>query len=227
MSPESFVRRPTCFLDLDDVLCLNHPYGGHHLRSLGTQVFPFDFWGRLFDQTAKGVLLQVVEEFNPRFVLTTSWLRFLERGGFIQIFGRTGLTAVATGLHEHDDAPQLYGETRLDAVERWLDAYHQGENFVVIDDELSGSGLAGSSLDRTGRVVMCEVGKGLQPQQLELTRLALSNCIHLPETEMWKDKRRRQAADFQGLQTGELTSDDVNWFAGGVARNAKINGDLV
>jgi hypothetical protein len=45
--------------------------------------------------------------------------------------------------------------------------------------------------------------------------------------EMWREKRARQAADLAGLHSGELSNDDVNWFAGGIARNAKIVGDLL
>ena len=48
----------------------------------------------------------------------------------------------------------------------------------------------------------------------------------IPEAEMWAEKRARQAADLAGLQSGALTPDDLNWFAGGIARNAKIKGDL-
>lgn len=45
--------------------------------------------------------------------------------------------------------------------------------------------------------------------------------------EMWREKHARQAADLAGLRSGELSNDDVNWFAGGIARNAKVIGDLL
>jgi len=46
--------------------------------------------------------------------------------------------------------------------------------------------------------------------------------VRVPESEMWAEKRERQAADLAGFASGELSADDVNWFAGGVARNAKV-----
>jgi hypothetical protein len=44
---------------------------------------------------------------------------------------------------------------------------------------------------------------------------------------MWRHKRDNQRRDIEGLKTGELTSDDVNWFAGGIARKAKLGGSLI
>ena len=48
------------------------------------------------------------------------------------------------------------------------------------------------------------------------------DVISASVAEMWAAKRARQAADIAGLNSGELTADDVNWFAGGIARKAKV-----
>lgn len=51
--------------------------------------------------------------------------------------------------------------------------------------------------------------------------------LNMPADEMWKCKRERQRADIEGLKSGALTADDVSWFAGEIARNARIIGSLV
>jgi hypothetical protein len=51
--------------------------------------------------------------------------------------------------------------------------------------------------------------------------------VTMAESEMWASKRTNQRRDIAGLNSGELTNDDVNWFSGGVARKAKVIGSLV
>lgn len=163
--------RPLLFLDIDDVLCLNDPYGGRHLSIAPP---PADLWARLFASSAVEVLNVVLEEHSPAVVLTTSWLQLLDRTGFETVFTRTGLPALGSALHERWEAPQNRGATRLQAVEAWLAKHHQEEAFVVLDDDESGTGLRGSRLDRQRRVVLCEVATGLQRHHLEPVRRALT-----------------------------------------------------
>jgi hypothetical protein len=163
--------RPLVFLDFDDVLCVNSLYGGYDVLAPNP---PAEMWGQLFHAPAVQTLQGIVDEFAPRMVITTSWLRFMERQGFEQLFGRTGLGFVADSLHEAWEAPQDRGTTRPAAVERWLSVHHKGEPFVVLDDIASGTGLAGSALDKHGRVVLCQVGVGLHRGHLSKVRGALS-----------------------------------------------------
>jgi hypothetical protein len=149
---------PLVFLDLDDVLCLNAPYGGHHVFN---KPYPADLWEKLFSEEATGTLLKIVHEHRPRVVLTTSWIRRLHKAGFVGLFNMTGLGLIADSLHEKWDAPQNLHQSRLQAIESWLQLFHQGEKFVILDDHLSGSGLAGSKFDKAGRLVLCQVGVGL------------------------------------------------------------------
>jgi len=99
--------RPTLFLDADDVLCPNTPFGGLHVqRALARpHEAPSDLFERLFSTEAVDVLNQLLEEFSPRVVLTTSWLSMLDRPHFIEVFNRCRLPRVATALHAHWDAP--------------------------------------------------------------------------------------------------------------------------
>ena len=164
--------RPLLFLDFDDVLCLNQPYSGHHL-SLNAAERPGDLFQKLWHLPAVQALLQVVDEYAPQVVLTTSWLRLLEREGFVELFQRTGLSVLADALHEAWDAPQDFGRSRHQAIERWLFAHYESQPLLILDDELSGTGLFGSRLHKAGCVVLCKVDVGLHAGHLPAVRAAL------------------------------------------------------
>jgi len=166
--------RPLLFLDMDDVLCLNDPYGGYDVLLASRGDVPEDLWLKLFHPQARAVLLQTVQEHQPAVVLTTSWIRFLERPGFEAIFKKTGLEMLSASLHEAWEAPQVHGQTRCQAIEGWLSKHRSSEPFVVLDDTVSGTGLKGSKLYKAGRVILCDVGVGLQEAHLPSIRAALN-----------------------------------------------------
>jgi hypothetical protein len=99
------------------------PLWGNDVRQAVGSHAPPDLWQRLFHPTASAVLLQVLQEHQPAVVLTTSWLRFMEKQGFEEVFKRTELESVSTGFHEAWEAPQQYGQTR------WLSKNHAGERW--------------------------------------------------------------------------------------------------
>ena len=165
-------RAPLVFLDVDDVLCLNDPYGGMDVISPRP---PADLHRRLFHRPAVEALCAIVEEHRPVVVMTTSWIRILDRGDFEDLFARTGLASVARALHPTAwQAPAGPGQTRLQAIEAWLAKHHRGEALVVLDDTFSGTGLAGSRLDAAGRVILCELQVGLHAGHLDVVRRALA-----------------------------------------------------
>ena len=161
------------FLDFDDVVCLNNPYGGRHLH-LPADRRPVDLWERLWHGPSVDALTAILAEHRPRVVITSSWLRFIDRDACEALLHVSGLAVVAQALHAAWEAPQNYGQTRCQAIEKWLASHHRNEPFVVLDDALSGTGLAGSSLDAAGRVILCEVNEGLGPKHVELVRRALA-----------------------------------------------------
>lgn len=165
-------RRPLLFLDLDDVLVLNLPgdYGGYDVLAPNP---PADIWSRVIHEPAKQVLLEVLEAWSPAIVMTTSWIRFMDRDACRNLFLRTGLAKVAEALHAAWEAPQLSRQTRCDAIDSWLGLHHVGEPYVILDDELSGTGLVGSVHQREGRVVLCQEGIGLQRTHLPAIGVAL------------------------------------------------------
>lgn len=160
-------------LDFDDVICLSRPYGGSELW-LPEAERPADLYERLWHAPASRALLEVMTEFRPQVVVTTSWLRFMQRPAFEALFHATGLGVVADSLHEHWEAPAMRGWTRHTAIESWLTRHYQGEPLVVLDDEFSGTGLKSSRLDRAGCVVLCDGDVGLHAGHLPAIRRALS-----------------------------------------------------
>ena len=172
MALASHPRPPLLFLDIDDVLCVNDPYGGLDVISPNP---PSDLHERLFHRPAVETLLAIVREHRPAVVMTTSWIRVLDRDAFETLFLRTGLDCVARAFHPAAwHAPAAPGETRLQAIEAWLARHHRGEPLVVLDDSVSGTGLAGSRLDDAARVVLCELRVGLHGGHLEFVRRALA-----------------------------------------------------
>jgi hypothetical protein len=163
--------KPTLFLDFDDVLVLNRPYGGYDVVAPNP---PRDLWERLFHRPAVDVLQDVLHEFSPRVVISTSWLRLLDRDGFLSLFAKTNLHAIAESLHGAWEVTQPRHATRHDAIAGWLGKHHRGEPYVVLDDTLSGSGLAASDFDVDGRVVLCDENVGLLPAHLPAIRKALA-----------------------------------------------------
>lgn len=166
---------PTIFLDVDDVLALNQKFGGRDVQQAMAHpgLTPSDLYSTVFSAAAVESLNELLREFNPRVVLTTSWLALLQREHFLDLFEKTGVQIFETSLHSKWDAQQDFGTSRLDAIERWLTQNHQGEPIVVLDDHASGEGLVGSLLHEAGRVVLCDVDVGFNRFLLQAARDAL------------------------------------------------------
>ncbi|WP_416758447.1 HAD domain-containing protein [Roseateles sp. So40a] len=175
----SNVIRPTLFLDIDDTLCLNSPLTGHDallaLRATATDAEApgqSEFWSSLFHRLSVDVLECVMREHRPRVVITSSWLLHFDDQMLKAVFHRTGLSSVAESFHDHWDAQQDRGMTRLEAITRWLENHHRGEPIAIIDDIESGTGLRGSHMDRAGCVILCEPNVGLHAQHVSAINTA-------------------------------------------------------
>lgn len=166
--------RPLLLLDIDDVFCLNRPYGGYDVAQ---KAWPSDLLPLLWHRPALDVLEPLVREFHPQIVVTSSWLRLMLLPSIAELFRASGAGWLADGLHPDGEALQVSGKTRLDAVDGWLASHHSREPYVILDDSLSGTGLAGSNHDRAGRLVMCQVDIGLLPTHSERIRWALGTAL--------------------------------------------------
>ena len=164
---------PIIFLDFDDVVVLNRPgqFGGYEVIAPNPQP---EMWRQLFNVPSTQTLVQAIAEHDARVVITTSWLRFMLRESFEQLFSKACLKVLAQSLHAAWEAPQNRGETRAMAIDSWLAKHHCGEPYVILDDEMSGTGLRGSVHDGRRRVVLCEKDIGLHPGHLMAIRAALS-----------------------------------------------------
>lgn len=156
--------RGLLLLDIDNVLCLSNPCGGYRAPGalLRPNHEPHDFWEQLFHGEAVRALQELMIECRPQVVLTSSWLEMMERQHFVEVFNRTGLEAVADSLHpNYWDAPAELGVSRHAAISRWLEAHHQGEPLLILDDSRSGESLVESEWHAAGHQILCEVDRGL------------------------------------------------------------------
>ena len=166
--------RPLLFLDIDDVICLNRPYGGYDVAQ---KVWPSDLMSLLWHRPALEILEELVRELQPQIVITSSWLRLMLLPSIGALFRASGASWLADGLRTDGEILQLPGQTRLDAVDNWLARHHAGEAYVILDDTLSGTGLIGSIHDIAGRLVMCQVDVGLLSTHSERIRWALRTSL--------------------------------------------------
>jgi len=176
--------KPIIFLDFDDVICLNQPFGGYDALSAFAEaarskalVSPKEeLWSKLFDAQATGHLKQIDEEFSPRYVLSTSWRWFFDKDALVQTLQLGGLSFIAEHLHADWSTPQLSRQAhRAVEIKGWLAEHRECANaWVVLDDELSGTGFSSWSRDQRKFVTLCQAGVGLQTLELEQLREALS-----------------------------------------------------
>lgn len=158
------------FLDFDEILCLNRPYGGGHLLM---RPQPADLHLHLWHPPALRALLEVVENASPLIVLTTTWLRFLDLPAASELFKRTGAELLAQQLHPQGEAPQMVGQSRVQAIDAWMARNGCPHSYAILDDPESGTGLAGSTHDAAGRVILCTSGRGVDAQAASALLAAL------------------------------------------------------
>lgn len=183
--------RPLVFLDLDDVLCLNTTYGGYDaiLAVNGRHASPGVVYRDLFDPGARGVLERVHDAFagELRYVVSSTWRESLGREQMTSVFKASGLGFVAGALEEGErwcTPAKLGRRRRADEIAAWLDQYHCGEPFVIVDDTYSGASLepalALQSHPFYRRVVICRETEGLLDHHAQVMVDALSRPINFP-----------------------------------------------
>ena len=168
---------PIVFLDIDDVLCLNNPYGGSDaLEALNGRHADADTVLReIFAAGPKRVLESLHERMGGRlrYVISSSWRQAFSRQQIEHVFRSAHIGFVAASLHAKWETPgssRTMG--RIEEIESWLRDHHQGEPFVVVDDDYSCTTLArideGSTHALAERVVLCTVGVGLTAEHLPI-----------------------------------------------------------
>ena len=190
---------PTLFLDLDDVLCLNRPYGGfdvlHALQGRHPQ--PDRVYREVFDEGARRRLkaLHAALDGKLQYAISSTWREAMTREQLVFVFEQADVAEIAQSL-----APGAAWRTpsrsmdpdRLNEIHAWLDAFHKGEPVAVLDDRHSGGALQRILRDSAhplhGRVVLCEEWQGLQEAHLAVLIDALRRPVPtLPAGTYWSD----------------------------------------
>ncbi|MFZ4479082.1 MAG: HAD domain-containing protein [Rhodoferax sp.] len=183
--------RPVLFLDLDDVLCLNTPYGGYDViqalsevqKKTATLDHFGEMWAQLFVPAAKARLQALDEEFSPKYVMSTSWRRFLDKHAFQTVLQCCELEFVSSKLHENWQTPSfLSSQLRSREVGCWFDENtEQRGNWVVLDDEHSGTGLDRWLVkEDLACIVLCRAGVGLT--DVEYARLRAAFVLRIEQS---------------------------------------------
>lgn len=175
------------FLDFDDVVCLNNPFGGYDValalanspRSTSEARYDCDIdpWLRLFDAKAIALLGSLHEEFLPEYVLSTSWWWLMDDNSLKEALVRGGLRFVADNMHPDSATPKATRpDLRWTEISNWLDAHPEFcDAWVVLDDELSGTGLCiAQPEERQPFIVLCTEGVGLTEIEYRKLRIAFS-----------------------------------------------------
>lgn len=169
------------FLDIDDVVCLNRPYGGYDValalspKSLGKASAPPGLWDELFDATGREHLRRIDHEFRPVYVISSSWTRVLDDDKLRDALIRGGLGFVVGNLHRNMVTPTIRGRTnRWSEISLWLQGHPEFANkWVVLDDELSGTGLdLAQPREHLPFIVKCRENVGLTELKYLELRLA-------------------------------------------------------
>lgn len=178
--------RHVLFLDFDDTVCLNAPYGGHDvieaLREIHARGRPeaefADVFHRVFDAGCAERLAVIDREFAPVYVLSTTWTALFNRPALLYVLRRTPLAFVASRLHVDWETPKPAGRPadRRREIDAWLSAHPETRRrWVALDDERSGAGLADwDSARAEGRIVLCRPGFGLDADTAVQLRAALA-----------------------------------------------------
>jgi hypothetical protein len=170
--------KPVIFLDFDDVLAVHKFHNSFRVLdafALGIiDSFP-DLWLNIFDAAARRNLQTLHEEFEPSYVISSSWASHLNREQMSEVLKRSGLEFVELNLCEHWCTPRDATSGRLSEIETWLEL-HTSENgpaYVIIDDHISGDALSGSWLE--DRTVFCDAWVGFTYAKLRTARKILQH----------------------------------------------------
>lgn len=190
------------FLDFDDVLCLNDQLGGYDVLEALREVHHgrktlddySSLWSTLFDPLATTLLNEIHKEFEPVYVLSTSWTRFMDREALVSVLRRTGLGFVSDNLSADWETQKGHNSSRSDEIKLWL-AKHQEciDQWVIVDDAESGTGLQPHQMGEEDAqfVVLCDVDVGLTADKYDELRRAFL---------------RRGQQDFERIRTNDNAS---------------------
>jgi hypothetical protein len=158
------------FLDFDDVLAIHPDHTSSKvveaLRSEARDQHE-EVWKKVFHEHARANLRTLYDEFQPSFVISSSWATYLSLAEMREVLTRGGLGFVAGALHEDWRSAMSVGSFRATEISGWLlrNAQAPPSSYVILDDTSSGRTLFGTSLE--SHTVFCEEWSGFQTNELE------------------------------------------------------------
>lgn len=174
-------QRPLVFLDIDDVLCVHRTLNTKDILAVlasDETVDADEVWQHIFHRHAVENLRQLNDEFQPWYVISSSWTLHLTRAQLCEAFGETGLSFVADNLHVAWCTPRDADSYRLVEIDAWLDLHAwrgtrlmAPAQFVIIDDVRSGESLVGSHVEQL--TVFCDASVGFLYPQFQAARRIL------------------------------------------------------
>jgi hypothetical protein len=166
------------FLDFDDVLAIHNVHNSFRVLEAfagGSLDSVPELWLNIFDAAARRNLQTLHEEFEPSYVISSSWASHLNRVQMCEVLKRSGLEFVELNLCEQWCTPRNATSGRLSEIEAWLElnASEDGPAYVIIDDLMSGGALSGSWLEE--RTVFCDAWVGFTYAKLRTARKMLQH----------------------------------------------------
>lgn len=170
--------KPVVFLDFDNVLAVHKFSNRLRVLDAATMVimdaFP-DLWLDVADADARRNLRTLHKEFEPNYVISSSWASHLSLEQMKKVLKRCGLKFVALNLCEPWCTPRNETLDRLSEIEAWLElrTWTDGRAYVIIDDHVSGGTLSESWVE--DRTVFCNAWVGFSEAKLTAAREILND----------------------------------------------------
>lgn len=161
-SKASEATRPIVFLDIDGVIALNAgPYSGWDVfKAFESQSVSAELLALVFDSHSIENLKALHAEFNPIYVISSSWRRELTVDQFRVMFERAGMLFVGTNLHPVWCTSTEGIPNRPREINQWLSHHGCGAPFLIIDDADSGKDFNDHNLSVAGYVHLCVPRRG-------------------------------------------------------------------
>lgn len=162
--------KPLVFLDFDDVIAIHPDYtSGVVLAALrsGRPHLATEIWENVFHQELRTNLERLHDEFEPSYVISSTWSTYLSRDEIQEVLIRGGLGFVAASLHSNWRSATEVGSYRVTDIAAWLRTNGATRPFayVILDDLSSGRTLVDSVLEPY--TIFCDEWVGFTEVQLE------------------------------------------------------------
>lgn len=162
--------KPLVFLDFDDVIAIHPDYTSRVVLAalrFGKPHLAIELWANVFHQELRANLARLHHEFDPIYVISSSWSTYMSRDEIQDVLIRGGLGFVAESLHSRWRSATDVGSFRVTDIVAWLRTNGSAIPcaYVILDDSSSGRTLVDSVLEPN--TVFCDEWVGFTEVQLE------------------------------------------------------------